>query len=334
MDRQLSKSFLYTYFSGNATPLQKKMIEDWLEDKNNIEQFYLWLQEWETEHPQFIPNQDKALEHYLSRLENNEPQIKPLVKQVPQRQIYRRVGFSGWWIAATIAFICLASFLLKDTILYTTYATAYGEIKTLQLNDGSQVTLNANTVLQIPRLGFGKTSREVFLTGEAEFVVTHTINNERFVVKTPDHVEIEVLGTEFLVKSRDTGTKIALSKGKVKLQSFNGTTHPQPIIMRPGDIVEVNKHGKLTLQAAQPIQVHKAWKDHRFIFNNTSLQEIAEQIKETFGVQVIIPDTTLANRRVAGAYKAENANELLAVLSELLNMHISIDGKKVILTNQ
>ncbi len=331
MSQQLSKNILYTYFSGNATALQSKMIEDWLQDKNNTEQFYQWLQDWETEHPQFIPDQDKALQLYLARLENNVSETKPFTNQTSERLTAKLPKFSGWGIAAAIAIVCVTTFLLKDTIVYTAYATAYGEIKTIHLTDGSRVTLNANSVLQVPRFGFGKTSRDVLLTGEAEFIVTHTVTNQRFVVRTPDNVEVEVLGTEFLVKSRDKGTKVALSKGKVKLRAASGNTLLQPVVLRPGDIVEVNKHGKLNLQSGQPIQVHKAWKEHRFIFNNTSLREIAEQIQETFGVQVVIPDPALGSRRVAGAYKAENAHELLDVLSELLNIRVSKQGNTVLL---
>lgn len=334
MDRHLSKNIIFSFFSGDATPLQKKMIEQWLQEENNVELYYQWLEEWETEHPQFIPDTENALQTYMTRIEKGESYTFSNSQVKPGVSVW--VKPITWAMAAVIALFLTVTFVLtKDILLYHTYETAYGEIRMLQLQDGSRVTLNANSSLKVPRLGFGKINREVFLEGEAEFSVTHTIDNQRFLVQTPNRLQVEVLGTEFLVDARAKGTKVVLSKGKVQLNALqNNATEPKPVTMLPGDVVLVDTKGKMDIKSSQPVEMHTAWKEKRFIFLNTSLREIADRINETYGVQVVIVDTTLANRTISGAYKADNADELLSALSQLLDIQLSKRKGIIILSDK
>ena len=104
------------------------------------------------------------------------------------------------------------------------YKTAFGETRTVTLTDGSQVTLNANSSLRVPRFGFGKRTRDVTLLGEADFSIKHLPDDQRFVVQTDKNFEVVVLGTEFLVNTREKGTKVVLNKGKVRLLYQEGRT--------------------------------------------------------------------------------------------------------------
>ena len=50
METITNKTVLYAYFSGTATPIQKKLIETWLAEADNQAQYYQWLHEWELAH--------------------------------------------------------------------------------------------------------------------------------------------------------------------------------------------------------------------------------------------------------------------------------------------
>src|SRR5690606_37544042 len=88
--------------------------------------------------------------------------------------------------------------------------------RSIELPDGSQVLLNANS--QLTWAGDWKSlkQRTVELVGEAFFEVVRT-GGLHFEVMTP-HVRIDVLGTEFNVKSRGTETNVFLQSGKVHLE--------------------------------------------------------------------------------------------------------------------
>jgi ferric-dicitrate binding protein FerR (iron transport regulator) len=225
-----------------------------------------------------------------------------------------------------VGLLVVINYSAGDFIQIKTFKTGFGELKTLYLSDGSKITLNSNSSLQTPRFGFGKGKREVWLQGEAEFSVTR--NDQMFLVRTPDNLEVDVLGTEFIVYSRDRGSKVVLHKGKVLLRSLHDTVH-RTMTIKPGDVVTI-RNGIFNLKKNQPTQIHSAWKEHRFVFDHTSLQEIAFQVEENFGVKMQITDTLLAEREVTGTYKAEDAQDLLEVLAKVLNVEMKQSGKRIV----
>ena len=124
--------------------------------------------------------------------------------------------------AVVVLLVSVGLWLNKSTLLYRSYQTSNGEIRRFVLMDGSQVTLNARSNLMVPRWGFGTSSREVVLDGEASFTVRHTPDNHKFVVKTGKGFEVVVLGTEFSVFSRSRGARVVLNKGKVQVNYQEG----------------------------------------------------------------------------------------------------------------
>ncbi|MEZ4902141.1 MAG: FecR family protein [Spirosomataceae bacterium] len=197
MNQHTYKQAIQALFEGRATTLQKALIEDWLSQPSHKELYFQWLEEWEQQNPQLIVDVQQAYTKWIEEVdtENSNPYTSPLF-------LAQRPSFF-WWVAASISLLLLAStYLMRDTIIYKYHETAYGELRTLTLSDGSRVILNANSTLKVPRFGFGTGSRKVFLTGEAEFSIQHLPNHERFIVQTPDQLEVQVLGTEFMVYSR------------------------------------------------------------------------------------------------------------------------------------
>jgi transmembrane sensor len=323
MEQKFSKNTLFNFFSGNATPLQKKAIEEWLEEGSNREWFFEWLKEWENEHPQFLADTDQAYERLRVNLktERKKKEVKLL-----QKPAHRKL--SVWMVAASVVLLLSCSaWFLKDTILYKTYTTAFGEVKNITLEDNSQVALNANSSLRVPRYSFGYGDREVYLKGEAEFSITHTPTHQKFIVTTPDQLSVEVLGTKFIVYSRPRGSKVILQTGKVRVSNASN----ESLTIAPGDIVSLDHKGALQKQPAQSIEKYAAWKDRRFIFDHTSLQEITYLIEENFGVKVSIPDTALANRSITGTFQANNVKEMFEMLSDVSGIQISQQDKVYIL---
>lgn len=353
MKPTLSRSILWAFFAGQASPLQKKLITEWLEDRANRDLFFTALHEWEKENPQFLPNTDQNWYQLMTRIsvspatEASGP--SPLTRATAYDWLLRIATeasgpsplpmappagrsirfFPKLAIAASLTLLLMAAAWFQWR--YVTYRTTFGEVATQLLADSSRVTLNANSTLRVPRFDWGSGPREVWLTGEAEFSVRHTADNRRFLVKTPEGVEVEVLGTEFVVFSRERGTQVALSSGSVRLRS---TARIEPLTIKPGDVVSVDKKGAFQLRSHQPVPAYSAWKEHRFVFNRTPLRDIALQVNETFGVAVQIPDETLSNRQLTGTYEAKNASELLQVVTRLLDLSMSQQGKTIILSSK
>ncbi|HEV7350307.1 FecR family protein [Telluribacter sp.] len=331
MEHQITKHILFEYLSGRATPLEKQAVDEWLKREENGEQFHRWLLEWELQQPQYLPDSEAAFSALLQRIDEQEEKVvRPQFGWEPS---VRRLPHFNWQVAASITILlCLSGWLLRKPLLYKTYQTDYGQTSAFTLSDGSHVTLNANSSLLVHRFGFDGTIREVLLEGEAEFSVRHTHDNRRFVVRTSDEFQVEVLGTEFSVYARPRGTRVALSRGKIRLDYTEGTQKRQ-LLMKPGELVTMNKSRTLTLQKIEKPELQSVWKEQRFVFNNTSVQEICALLHENFGLVVRVANAEIANRTITGNFKAQTADDLLDVLKEVLDLQIRKEKNKLFLHN-
>ncbi len=322
---------LCQYFSGHASSFQKKQMEEWVKEDGNLEQFYHALATWEKQNLQYTADTAESLKHHLARMDKSvQTDSAPLHEQAPPGQRYR----FHWLIAASLALLLLVvGGLYRAVWRYKTYATDYGQTLSLALPDGSQVTLNANSSLRIPRFGFEKGPRTVLLEGEAEFLVKHTRDHKRFIVRTPKALDIIVLGTEFTVLARERATRVALNSGRVEL-SYTNRNKTEKKLMKPGELATLDGKGNIGIQSIQADEDPAAWKDHRFVFSSTPLSEIALMLNEVFGVKIIIPEPQVAQMTVSGSFTAHSAEELIQTLSEASTLTYQKDKRKIILQSR
>ncbi len=330
MEKTVIQKILFDYFEGRATSMQRKLIEDWLkEDADNEILFYQYLNAWESQSPQYMPDEAKAWTKFESVL--NTP-VTPVAEENIDAHSTLRSWRNIWFIAASVGLLIAASFFVfQKTILYRTYETGNAQMLNITLSDETVVTLNANSKLFVPRLGFRGEKRVVILEGEGEFNVKHTIDNKRFVIKTDSDFEVEVWGTQFVFYARDFAKKVILNEGKVQINYQAGKQQ----MMTPGDVVTLDSASKtLKLSKTNNTQKYSAWKYHQFYFDDTPLSEAAITITEHFGLRIIFKDSTLANRRLSGYFKAEKSEDLFKALSLLLNIDIKQQKETAIISNK
>lgn len=334
MKDSINKELIFNYFSGNATAFEKDLIDRWSADPHAREQLFIWLMEWENQNIQYNADVDSAITRHFSRLDEDVVGLETEVERSDRRPaLVLPVNGRSWLVAAAIVLIVLSGgWLARDYVRYEIYSTSFGQIQRLVLPDGSKVVLNANSTLRIPRFGFGKTTREVYMTGEADFSITHTANHQKFIVHTEKNFDVEVLGTEFNVYARPRRSRVVLNKGKVKLHYLKGSETDQ-IVMRPGDLVTFDAPGHASVTKTANPANYSAWKAHRFVFENESLREICNLFEDNFGLEIRIPDSTLAAQTVSGSFTALNAEELFEILADDsgLSYSRSEDGKVITL---
>jgi transmembrane sensor len=322
MNHSLSKHNLFTYLAGQANPLERQLVEEWLKNPDNAETFHSWLLEWEMRSLQFIPDQEAAFNKLTQRLEQvEEPEADENL--VPMRNSpFQLWGWKPYLAAATVLIaIGLALSPLRNRFLYETYQTATGEEQTIRLEDGTDVNLKPNSSLRVPRFGFQNDVRQVQLTGEGRFSVTHKPDHQRFVVKTSDQFQVEVLGTEFTVYARKQRTNVVLDRGKIRVD-YKTATKEQQVMMKPGEMVMLSQQGTIQLRKLAPVKALTAQQEHLFLFRNTSLWEVCYLIGEHFGVNVEITDDSLAHRTISGNFRARTGSELLELLTATSRLRV------------
>ncbi len=327
MKTDINKIMVFDFFAGRLTPLQRKKIENWVQSPQNEELFYLYLEEWENNNSEYEPEGGIALKQYVNYLNTEEKEFSTSYVAKEKRGKYRLLTLRN--IAASLILFVMIGLLVTNELFYfKTYKNTDNEIQSLTLDDGTKIILNQNSSLKIHRWGLTKNTREVYLVGEAKFFVTHTKSNDRFIVKTDKNFEVVVLGTEFAVSSRTRGAKVILNKGKVLLNYEEGkkTKH---LFMKPGDYVLFNKQNKASLNTFSEKQYLSIWQEKKFVFNKTSLKDVAIMLEETYGLKVKVFGTDLANRKLMGSFQAENLDELLNTVSELLRINVIRQNNEV-----
>ncbi|MBO0951091.1 FecR family protein [Fibrella forsythiae] len=332
MDGPSIERTLHDLFAGRATPLQKKTVEVWLRTPENQELYYQCLARYEADHSQYIPDLTTSLADYQSFMKGGTyprhgtaAPIRPLpVRQSPRWLLS---------IAASLLLLLGVGYVTYDWWGYESLTAPYGQTRTFTLADGSDVTLNAHSVLRVPRFGFGNADRDVWMTGEGYFNVRHTVNDHRFTVHT-SNLDIHVLGTKFNVDARAGQTEVVLSEGKVELVEANAADK-HSLTMKPGDQVTLMKgdtafRRKLTLR---PDQV-AAYRQNQLVFTDTPLSQVAQRIEEYYGIRVVVPNRELARRELTGTLPNNDLTVVLRTLSLSYNLAVDRRPNQVILKPQ
>lgn len=149
--------------------------------------------------------------------------------------------------------------------------TAVAQMLKRTLDDGSVVTANANSAMEIV---FYRHQRLVKLSrGEAIFEVTKDPDRP-FVVETPQ-AKVTVLGTRFAVNQLSKKVRISVDHGRVQVERADGSE--QTLILRNGEVAEIE-------QAAAPHKVNRNAADSfsftsgRIIFDRADMFEVADTL--------------------------------------------------------
>jgi len=176
----------------------------------------------------------------------------------------------------------------------------------IALSDGTQVWMNAQSVLRFP-FQFGKGKREVYLTGEAYFQVAKNKQQE-FIVHT-DNAAIHVHGTSFNVNSYEAGQfTVALVEGAVSASRDN-----RQIYLKPGQKAILGG-GQLQVKPFDP-QEELSWMQGTYFFHNQRLAEIAPVISRWFDVKVAWEKEAVAEQTFTG--EIDRKLPLAVVISNL-----------------
>ena len=247
------------------------------------------------------------------------------------------------WIRSTAAAILV---LVAASWLVYQYAnptqviiqTHFGKHQSIQLPDGSMVTLNANSKLTYEKDWTDPDSRKLNLQGEAYFEVEKRPGvNAKFRVFTND-LTVEVLGTIFNVNTRKETTKVYLEEGKVKLNLGDGKSSEWHL--QPGEVASYSAKKKILIQPEKALDevVEVSWKDGFVAFKDRPLREILEELAATNDFGFEIKTAGLAAREWNMTLPSNDIVEAMSLLGGVTGAEITKVGDKYILekkqTNQ
>ncbi|HAL53620.1 MULTISPECIES: FecR family protein [Sphingobacterium] len=201
---------------------------------------------------------------------------------------------------------------LKEDLMATVNTPA-GTMLKLQLEDGSEITLNAKTTLKYP-LHFAKNKRVVEVDGEAYFKIA---KNKKVPFQVVSNGQlIEVTGTEFNVNTYSKSqSSTTLVEGSINLSAQGQTLQLTP------NQQALLASGQLSKKVVDPAN-YIAWLDNKFYFNETDLHTALQLIGQWYDLQIIytqpIKETLLYG-------EIQRTKSLSAVLKILERSHIKFE---------
>jgi len=234
--------------------------------------------------------------------------------------------------AAIVAGIILSVFLLKNrqpestALAYTTVTTKNGEKKSITIQDGTRLTLNAGTTLHVYD-DFSATRKVDLVDGEVFFEVQK--DPQRPFVINSNGLTISVLGTSFNVSGYKELDKISVGvvTGKVKVAKDTATLG---ILVKEQELI-YNKD----LQTYKTIATDEsllAWKEGRLVLNDVSFNEMSLLMKKNFGVDILTEDPDIRSTKyTTQLFASMTAQEALEVLASIHNLKIKEKNNQVFL---
>jgi ferric-dicitrate binding protein FerR (iron transport regulator) len=348
--------------SGEASDDDRKELERFLANDFYKKKFHLFKEFWENKNSITIDT-DKAFQKLLSQIKEEKLEDETNVVAIPAQKRKAFPFFSRFSKVAVVISICIAAafFIFKKsnhhpiasvepkTFPWQIKETPRGEKSTIVLADGTKVVMNADSRLKYPAR-FSGDKREVFLTGEAFFDVTHNAKVP-FIIHT-SKMNIKVLGTEFNVKSypEDSTSETTLIRGLIEV-----TLNDRPsdkIILRPKEKLVVSnepspKHIS-SIASSSPTQearllisslhyvsakdsaiVETSWLDNKLVFQDESFGQLATDLERRYGINISFSNSAVKEFRFTGVFEKETIDEVLKALKLTEKFNYKIEGNNI-----
>ncbi|WP_072994716.1 FecR family protein [Pseudozobellia thermophila] len=290
---------------------------------------------WLLKNPEQQQRYHKMKADHVARLLRDTESDTPQKARQKRFQIYQLTGYA----ALVLVLVSLSLLYLKtgnaphtpELALIET-ATAIGENRTIELPDGSMITLNANTSISFPK-SFPDEVREVSLRGEAFFDVTHDADRP-FVVSTDNGMKIQVLGTTFNVKSypEDQNVETTLVSGKVRVVEEKDN---KTVVLNPSQRATYDKNEDKIIIDRVDTQNLTSWREGKLIYDETPIHQVIRDLQRRHKVSISVASPEIMNYKYTGVFDnltIEQIMDLFEVSSPILykknNNQITLYMKK------
>jgi transmembrane sensor len=356
--------------AGEATPEELEELATYLKENPSAQLRSGMIENiWSVNPAVSDDYKEDAFNKHLQRMSNHfsEPVLQyeseapesTLEKTSRSRGVVKMIA----WLSAAAAAIVLGWYAYcyipfgtsknNAALAQNTVSTKRGSKSKIQLPDGTQVWLNADSKITYNE-NFQGNLREVQLSGEAFFDVVHD-EDRPFVIHT-NVIDVKVLGTAFNVRSYadEKNTETSLIRGSVEITLRNNPD--KKIILKPNDKLIVDNMeakaetnspdvvrpkgthsnkatlltlGKVSFKESESSALETLWVKNTLAFDKESLEEIAMKIERWYDVKVNIPDSKIRRVEYSGIFDNEDLEQVMEALRMTGNFHYDINKKEV-----
>ena len=213
----------------------------------------------------------------------------------------------------------------NNVLEYNTIRVPRGGEYKLFLSDSTEVILNSDSEIRFP-VKFGKNERDVFLRGEAFFIVKKDVSRP-FVVNADNKISVEVLGTQFNLQAYPDKKNVETTLNEGLVRVYDGK---QSVKIQPNQQVVYNSDVKQLVVRPVDASLYSAWKDGRFVLLNNTLEDIMICLGRWYNIDVFWVNPELKEYHFSGELaRYEDFTEILRMLELATRVHFEVKDRTV-----
>ncbi|MDF0546581.1 FecR domain-containing protein [Sphingobium sp. H39-3-25] len=316
---------------GPLASAEQRAFDAWLdEDPNNLPAFERSVGVWQrygeaSTAPEFIEVRERALATFRRR----------------NRQRWTRRG-PGWRvissIAASIVLILLASLWYQAQP--DTYRTGVGERRIVMLDDGSRVSLDAATELDVR---MRRDRRELNLvSGRAKFDVAKDPLRP-FSVRVGRKLVVAT-GTSFSVEMVNERIRVILYEGQVAVLDVPGSGKATPLrldrraapadqSLKPGRELVAALDQPVAIVAPADVPRSLSWEAGQLVFNDEPLNLAVSRVNR-YAAKPIILEGGVGTLQLNGVFNAGDVDAFLVGVEETLPVRVTRGTEAITISAQ
>lgn len=263
----------------------------------------------------------------LGELDHLRGAVSPeLLEPASRKGRWRRLWSVGdtpriaWGLAAAAALVLVALWLPMQRLVPLPqggqFSSGTGEVRLVRLEDGSSITLGADSAMQVELTA---TQRRVrLLRGEAYFDVARD-EQRPFLVRVND-VAVRVLGTRFEVHKGVAATRVMVEHGLVTVQApapksagEEAREGEAALLLAAGEAaVKAPGDPWTRLDAGSPPTT--GWRDGRLAYDGAPLREVIADANRYYDQVIELADPDLGELRVTASFRTREISQMIGVL--------------------
>lgn len=220
-------------------------------------------------------------------------------------------------VAVALVLLMGASWLLPWQYWMADYRTATGEVRTLTLDDGSQIILNSRSAVSVD---YNKGYRSVQLVaGEVLAIVGKDPQQRPFRISSRDG-EAVALGTRYSVRLFPEHSRAAVQESAITVTPAN--VQADRVALKAGYAADFTRDG---VGVMAPVDTEAfSWTTQRLIFVNQPLPEVVAELSRYHkGFLRLKTAKHEAVPYFTGILPSDNPDAALALLAEALELDIT-----------
>ncbi|MBO6548888.1 MAG: FecR domain-containing protein [Rhizobiales bacterium] len=236
-------------------------------------------------------------------------------------------------LAATILMLIYIDPVLKFRVLTADFSTTAGERRQITLADGSVMHLASASAANFDETDEKRVVK--LIKGTAFFHATK--DKKRPFIVHHNRVQVRVTGTKFEVRSKRSGTDVAVREGEVLVANDRQKTLKpgEGTAVQAGERIRSNSNEK---DISKTIKIEPqniaSWRQGKLIVDNWRAEDVLDALRNNFEGTLLISTWKYSEPRITGVFDLNTPKAALKIFAETQGWQFRELGNGIVILSQ